>query len=235
MLCRRCWIMNKDCICDQVKRILPSQFQHRLIIYMHFKEYSRSSNTGALPQACLDPSHISVFVKGIPSHDSQVMQLCSEPNTFLFFPSSNSITIPEFMKSLSGSSDRSEFANSFAVSPSSPDPSTSRFNIIVVDGTWTQAKKVARSIPASIPYIRLMSTGNLAFKAPMRTQTEPDRICTLGAIIQLLSELRCDPYVMQSLSELLMLKADVICVGKGLKSNLEHSNATDPSVEGSTP
>jgi hypothetical protein len=44
-------------------------------------------------------------------------------------------------------------------------------------------------------------------------------------------ELRCDPYVMQSLSELLMLKADVICVGKGLKSNLEHSNATDPSVE----
>ena len=61
------------------------------------------------------------------------------------------------------------------------------FNIIVVDGTWTQAKKVARSLPDSIPYVRLMSTGELAFKAPMRTQSEPDRICTLGAIIQLLS------------------------------------------------
>jgi hypothetical protein len=32
-----------------------------------------------------------------------------------------------------------------------------------------------------------MSTGQLAFKAPMRTQTVPDRICTLGAIIQLFS------------------------------------------------
>ena len=63
----------------------------------------------------------------------------------------------------------------------------SGFNIIVVDGTWTQAKKVARSLPDSIPYVRLMSTGQLAFKAPMRTQTEPDRICTLGAIIQLFS------------------------------------------------
>jgi hypothetical protein len=63
----------------------------------------------------------------------------------------------------------------------------SGFNIVVVDGTWTQAKKVARSLPQTIPYVRLMSTGHLAFKAPMRTQSEPDRICTLGAIIQLLS------------------------------------------------
>jgi hypothetical protein len=63
----------------------------------------------------------------------------------------------------------------------------SEFNIIIVDGTWTQAKKVARSLPESIPHVRLISTGQLAFKAPMRTQSKPDRICTLGAIIQLLS------------------------------------------------
>ena len=96
MLCRRCWIMNKDCICQKAAhlQIPTSYFQHRLIIYMcvfyacsefahfervcrHFKEFSRSSNTGALPQVCLDDSRISVFVKGIPSHDSQVMQMCA--------------------------------------------------------------------------------------------------------------------------------------------------------------
>ena len=103
MLCRRCWLMNKDCICQKAKHIPSSQFQHRLIIYMcvfhclslictlhglpplrhtlahtgrHFKEYSRSSNTGALPQVSLDDSRISVFVKGIPSHDSEVMRMC---------------------------------------------------------------------------------------------------------------------------------------------------------------
>jgi hypothetical protein len=123
----------------------------------------------------------------------------------------------------------------------------SGFNIIVVDGTWTQAKKVARSLPQAIPYVRLMSTGHLAFKAPMRTQSEPDRICTLGAIIQLLSvrvrrghrcvvhcttshfsfqEMGCDAAVVETLSELLMLKAHVVCTGKGLKSNLEHPKAS---------
>ena len=161
---------------------------------------------------------------------------CSEPNTFLFFPSSHSITIPELMKtasvrlhlaesssssapsgkhlSLGHAQSLSSHSCSFfctscvAVQRSSARRPVSRvryvsqrcallacsllvvhagFNIIVVDGTWTQAKKVARSLPDSIPYVRLMSTGELAFKAPMRTQSEPDRICTLGAIIQLLS------------------------------------------------
>ena len=34
MLCRRCWIMNKDCICSKAKPIPSSHFQHKLIIYM---------------------------------------------------------------------------------------------------------------------------------------------------------------------------------------------------------
>jgi hypothetical protein len=33
-LCRQCWIMNKDCICRHAKRVAPSQFQHRLVVYM---------------------------------------------------------------------------------------------------------------------------------------------------------------------------------------------------------
>jgi hypothetical protein len=37
----------------------------------------------------------------------------------------------------------------------------------------------------------------------------------------------CDPFVVESLSELLMLKAHVICEGKGLKGNLEDSNSFD--------
>ena len=39
MLCRRCWLMNKDCICPQAKHIPLSQFQHRLIIYMFVFEH----------------------------------------------------------------------------------------------------------------------------------------------------------------------------------------------------
>ena len=37
----------------------------------------------------------------------------------------------------------------------------------------------------------------------------------------------CDPFVAQTLSELLMFKAHVICLGKGMKSNMEHPKAVD--------
>lgn len=40
----------------------------------------------------------------------------------------------------------------------------------------------------------------------------------------------CDPFVVESLSELLMLKAHVICEGKGLKGNLEDANALEVAV-----
>jgi hypothetical protein len=41
----------------------------------------------------------------------------------------------------------------------------------------------------------------------------------------------CNPFVVQSLSELLMLKAHVICEGKGLKGNLEHPSAVSMAIE----
>ena len=41
----------------------------------------------------------------------------------------------------------------------------------------------------------------------------------------------CHPLVLQSLSELLMLKAHVICSGKGFKSNLEHPESSSPAVQ----
>ncbi len=43
-------------------------------------------------------------------------------------------------------------------------------------------------------------------------------------------EMGCDAAVVETLSELLMLKAHVVCMGKGLKSNLEHPKASDAVV-----
>ena len=44
----------------------------------------------------------------------------------------------------------------------------------------------------------------------MRDQSGPERICTLGAIIQLLNEMHCNPSVIESFSELLMYKTSAI-------------------------
>ena len=44
-------------------------------------------------------------------------------------------------------------------------------------------------------------------------------------------EMGCDPSVIQTLSELLMLKAHIICAGKGFKSNMEHPKASAAAVD----
>jgi DTW domain-containing protein YfiP len=205
-LCRRCWLINEVCICSQAKPIHPSQFQHRLIIYMHYIEYARSSNTGALPQVCMSSENIKVLVKGIPSDDCEMEKICLEPNTFVFFPSEHAITFPELIEMTSVHHNPAESLSS------SESLHTQRFNIIIVDGTWSQAKKVERDLDIRLPRIKLISIDELPveLRAPMRDQSGPERICTLGAIIQLLKEMRCNPSVIESLSELLMHKTSAI-------------------------
>jgi DTW domain-containing protein YfiP len=208
ILCRKCWLINNDCICNQVIPITQSQFPHRLIIYMHFKEYARSSNTGALPQVCMGPSNVKILVKGIPKDDFLFEQICLEPNTFIFFPSTHSTTFPEFIEIISKTHN---FEKSLSISKDFRIP---KFNIIIVDGTWTQAKKIERTLDPRIPRVKLMSIDDLSLelRAPLRDHLGPEhtRICTLGAIIKLLQEMNCNQSVIQSLSELLILKTHAI-------------------------
>jgi len=168
---------------------------------MHAEEYGRGSNTGALPQVSLPPENVKVLVRGIPEHDTKIAEICSEPNTFVLFPKQGAIPFAEYdsLTKLSQIASRE-----------------TRYNIIIVDGTWTQAKKVLRSLPLTLPCICLSSFTGLSedLKRPMRAHTDPSRVCTLGAIILLLSEMGCNPSVMRSLSELLALKTAVICRGK---------------------
>jgi len=81
-----CWLSKPDCLCSKATRV-PS-FPHRLVVIVHPEEYTRSSNTGALPQACMS-QNITVLVRGVPEHDAEIAALCLEPNTFVLFPSQN--------------------------------------------------------------------------------------------------------------------------------------------------
>ena len=69
-----------------------------------------------------------------------------------------------------------------------------------------------------IPRVQLMSIDDLSLelRAPLREHLGPEhtRICTLGAIIKLLQEMNCNQYVIQSLSELLILKTHAIRKGE---------------------
>jgi DTW domain-containing protein YfiP len=200
VICSLCWLSIPECICSKVKRV-PS-FLHKFFVIVHPEEFARSSNTGALPQACMLSQHITILVRGVPEHDAEIAALCLEQNTFVLFPGQNARTFAEFEKS---------------VNPQGQlVPCRKSYNIIIVDGTWTQAKKLERSLPQHVPRVCLATLESLpeVLKRPMRAHTDSSKVCTLAAIIQLLAEMRCEPSVMESLYELLVLKTAVICKGK---------------------
>eukprot|EP00742_Colponemidia_sp_Colp-10_P004109 GILJ01004384.1.p1 GENE.GILJ01004384.1~~GILJ01004384.1.p1 ORF type:complete len:385 (-),score=49.36 GILJ01004384.1:129-1283(-) len=58
---------------------------------------------------------------------------------------------------------------------------------VVLDGTWSQAKRLNREIDPSIPRVRIEPATASLFLA--RQQSQPDRICTVEAVTMLLAEL----------------------------------------------
>jgi DTW domain-containing protein YfiP len=200
VICQKCWISIPDCICRSAKHI-PS-FPHKFFVIVHPKEFARSSNTGALLQVSMLPQNVTVLVRGVPEHDAEIAARCSDPNTFVLFPGQDARTFAEL---------------DMSVDPQGQSISCEKsYNIIIVDGTWTQAKKIERSLPPHVPRVCLESLERLseALKRPMRAHSDSSKVCTLAAVIQLLAEMRCAQSVMESLSELLALKAAIICQGK---------------------
>ncbi len=212
VICPKCWIVISDCICSKAK--LVASFSHKLVIIVHPKEFARSSNTGALPLLCLPPQNVAVLVSGVMEHADQIARLWLQPNTFVLFPRQNAITFAELERSVN--LERSVKIDS-SVNALCQLPGGTTFTVVVVDGTWKQAKNIESSIPSHIPRVRLGSLQSVpeALQRPMRAHYDSSKGCSLAAIIQLQSEMRCDPSVIESLSELLALKTAVICQGKG--------------------
>lgn len=50
--CANCWLLKDDCVCDGESPW--HNFPYSLIVYMHLKEYTKSSNTGCLLQVHAD-------------------------------------------------------------------------------------------------------------------------------------------------------------------------------------
>ena len=136
--CRGCWLSISKCICSEATQV--SSFQHTFFVIMHAKEFGSGSNTGGLLQVIMPPSNVKVLVRGIPDHDAKIEVICSEPNTFVLFPKQGAIPFAEY----DSLTKLSQIASH-----------ETRYNIIIVDGTWIQAKKVLRSLPLTLPCVCL--------------------------------------------------------------------------------
>ena len=86
------------------------------------------------------------------------------------------------------------------------------YTIILVDGTWQQARRLALKIPPHIKRVKLMPREAIdpVYKSPMRSQATPDRVCSLSAYVLLLKELNTPPPVCDYLFHLLHQKSEIV-------------------------
>jgi DTW domain-containing protein YfiP len=215
--CSVCWLLHPQCICaPPTPSEILANFRHRTIVWLHCKEFGRLSNTGGLISVAFPSPQTHVLVSGMQEDEKAFLaELERDPEaTFVLFPSEDSITAQEFMTLVEQAPEhdqaRAEKAEEAAAPASAPGERV--YTIILVDGTWQQARRLAAKIPPHIKRVRLMPREAIdpVYKSPMRSQATPDRVCSLSAYVLLLQELQTPPHVCDYLFHLLHKKSDIV-------------------------
>lgn len=242
--CWVCWLLHPQCICTPpTPPTVLENFKHRTIVWLHCKEFGRLSNTGGLITVAFPPPQSHVLVAGLQEDEKTFLaELERDPEaTFVLFPSDDALTAEEFMASvrddavphaaspaegaggaaardIDGTAQLDQAQRPSGVAEEArADGSKRVYTIILVDGTWQQARRLALKIPPHIKRVKLMPRESIdpVYKSPMRSQATPDRVCSLSAYVLLLKELNTPPEVCDYLFHLLHIKSEIVLTNSG--------------------
>ena len=142
--CRRCYLKEWACICPHIR---PVDAGFQVVVLRHWKEGWRSSNTGRLAGLAIRGALVLDYgTPGAPFDDTPLRG----PDTALLFPSVEDPVGEE------------PVSEPFEVAPAT---------LVVLDSTWSQARKLVRRIPALLTMRRLHVFPT--HPAPMRLRKPP--------------------------------------------------------------
>ena len=173
--CESCALKKPFCVCSQLANLEmhASDMNFDVVVLMNQKEKYRSSNTAKVIEKIL---RAKIFIDGFDDDFSKVLQIVNDNihNCFVLFPSEDSLEFPSFA---------TRRAESFTSQSSTLD----KILIVVVDGTWRQARRLNQKIPDSIPRVKILP--HTLSKFLCRRQTQADRVCTVEALSLLLQDM----------------------------------------------
>ena len=166
--CPACMLKLNICICENLDRLRidSEQFPIDVVVLMNHKEWLRASNTAKIISRILGAR---VFVSGDTEDERDFDALIAQRrhNAVVLFPSDLAVTWDEVGR----------IGNT-------PD---GRTLVIVLDGTWGQARRLNQKIDGSIPRIKITPSALSQFLC--RRQTQADRVCTVEAVALLMTEI----------------------------------------------
>ena len=145
---------------------------NRIILLQHPAEEKRSLRTAPMIEISLAPEKSLLFKgKKFPNmkHGKELEEIMKAPNSLLMFPSKNSVPIEQV------------------------DLTCGPFNIILIDGTWPQAKAIFCASPLlqKIKQVKLVTSGISNYI--IRTQPTEGCLSTLETAVEVLTILEKDP------------------------------------------
>ncbi|UQA56761.1 tRNA-uridine aminocarboxypropyltransferase [Polyangium aurulentum] len=164
-VCARCRRPASVCYCQHIR---PIETATRVVILQHPRERDMPVGTAHMASLCLPRAEVHVGVHW--SGSSVLSRALSDPErpAVLLYPGPGAIDVMR-------------------------DPPSSPVTLIVVDGTWSQARKMVRENP------ELRALPRYAFTPPRpseyRIRKEPDRafVSTIEALVHVLGALEGDP------------------------------------------
>lgn len=183
--CEACALMLEHCVCgglDGLTRELAMfELGLRFAVWMHVSERLRASNTGKLLLRVLPGCEL--FLHGLPADAERFRSRIAGCKAYVLFPSDTAVAL---------SAVAAEILTAAAAAIGSPASAADGEDaaapplIVLVDGTWDQAKRMHRAL-RHLPHVALAAPDGAAASAfSWRQQSEEGRITTAEAAALLL-------------------------------------------------
>mmetsp|Transcript_47277 Transcript_47277/g.60746 ORF Transcript_47277/g.60746 Transcript_47277/m.60746 type:complete len:304 (+) Transcript_47277:25-936(+) len=186
--CSDCWQKKMCCICKRLKMIGTSSTFYsnfRFYVYMSREEYLCAGNSGHL-LSVMYPQQTHVFIYGSRSESERLRSILQKDNcerVCVLFPGENALTVPEWIEKHQEESINHE---SVAAEEEQELDNRNKTVVILVDGTWRQARHMAKylrkTLLPSIHHVTLTLSGESLISSFHRKQSQEGRICTIEAL-----------------------------------------------------
>lgn len=143
--CCGCYMFKAYCMCDAVREIFAPTLQDtttltsriEFCLFMHFKEWGRSSNTGKLLNVGLGNERAGIYIFGQEEQERALLEKLYARPSLILYPNKNAKPITEY---------RHLFDQA---TPEEP------LRLCVVDTTWSLSAAMDRNLPDDIPRVMI--------------------------------------------------------------------------------